>query len=158
MRSVVLSTNVYKLKQSRLKMVLEGIERRLVEGGRAESITLGHNLWIEHLLPQAWRTVAEWSLPTEVDDPTKAGLERDHLLHTIGNLTLTTSKLDIELSNRPWSEKIDRLRQSVLNLNTEICHGYSDRWAEETIQQRGSELGELILEIWPGPESLIISL
>ncbi len=43
-RTTVLNTNVYKLKQSRLKMVLEAIEQKLCEGGRAEKIHLGHNL------------------------------------------------------------------------------------------------------------------
>ncbi len=155
MRSVVLNTNVYKLKQSRLKMVLEAIERKLVEGGRAESITLGHNLWIEHLLPQQWRTVGEWALSSGLHDPTRAGLERDHMLHTLGNLTLTTSKLDIELSNRPWVEKVERLRASVLNLNTQICTRYPTNWDEDTIRDRGAALAELIIEIWPGPSDLV---
>lgn len=155
MRSVVLNTNVYKLKQSRLKMVLEALERRLVEGGRAESITLGHNLWIEHLLPQQWRTVPQWDLPEGLEDPTRAALERDHLLHTLGNLTLTTSKLDIELSNRPWPDKVERLRQSVLKLNTLVCVRYADEWNEETIRMRGTELAELAIAIWPAPETLL---
>lgn len=155
MRSVVLNTNVYKLKQSRLKMVLEAVERRLVEGGRAESITLGHNLWIEHLLPQQWVVVDEWSLPAGIEDPTRAALERDHFLHTLGNLTLTTSKLDIELSNRPWPEKVARLRESVLNMNTRICSTYADAWNENTIRARGEELADLIVQIWPGPDALL---
>ena len=155
MRQVVLNTNVYKLKQSRLKMVLEAIERRLVEGGRAESITLGHNLWIEHLLPQTWRTVEEWGLAEGIEDPTRAAMERDHLLHTVGNLSLTTSRLDIELSNRPWADKIQRLRQSVLNLNTQICTDFPEGWDEATIRRRGSKLGEMILETWPSPQTLL---
>ncbi|MCY3635854.1 MAG: DUF262 domain-containing HNH endonuclease family protein [bacterium] len=157
-RHVALNTNVYKLKQSRLKMVLEAIERQLVEGGRAESITLGHNLWIEHLLPQTWNTVNEWSLPDGLEDPTRAGLERDHLLHTIGNLTLTTSRLDIEMANRPWTEKVDRLRQSVLNLNTDICTEYTYEWSEDTIRHRGSRLAEHIIEVWPSPQTLLDDL
>lgn len=156
-RSVVLNTNVYKLKQSRLKMVLEAIERRLVEGGRAESITLGHNLWIEHLLPQTWQTVPEWSLPPETVDRTKAAQTRDHLLHTLGNLTLTTSKLDIELSNLPWPQKLQRLKASVLNLNTHICVEYTDGWDESRIHARGSQLAEHIIAIWPSAETLLAS-
>lgn len=155
MRSVVLNTNVYKLKQSRLKMVLEALKRRMVEGGRAEAITLGHNLWIEHLLPQEWRPSAAWQLPAGLPDPTRAGLERDHLLHTIRNLTLTTSKLDIEMSNRPWPQKVERLRASVLKLNTAICVRYGDRWDESTIRDRRSQLAELIIDIWPGPSTLL---
>src|SRR5215213_6081739 len=120
-------------------MVLEALERRMVEGGRTESITLGHNLWIEHLLPQEWRSVTAWQLPSGLADPTRSGLERDHLLHTLGNLTLTTSRLDIELSNRPWPDKVERLRASVLKLNTDICVRYLDNWSEDTIRARGTQ-------------------
>jgi hypothetical protein len=136
-------------------MVLEGVERRLVEGGRAESVTLGHNLWIEHLLPQQWHTVPAWSLPAGLDDPTRASLGRDHLIHTLGNLTLTTSKLDIELSNRPWPDKVRQLRHSVLNLNTQICTSYPHSWNDETIRARGEALAEHIIVIWPSPAALL---
>lgn len=158
-RSVVLNTNVYRLKQSRLRMILEALERRLVSGGRAESITLGHNIWIEHLLPQEWRSVTAWALPSGVPDPTQAALDRDHLLHSLGNLTLTTSRLDIELSNRPWPDKVERLRASVLKLNTDICVTYgSAPWNEEAIRTRGAQLADLIIETWPGPQRLLAEI
>jgi hypothetical protein len=97
MRAAVLTTNIYKLKQSRLKMVLEGIDVHRSRTGNTETISLGHALWIEHLLPQSWRSESAWALPEGLADPTRAVLERDHKLHTLGNLTLTTSKLDINL-------------------------------------------------------------
>jgi hypothetical protein len=154
-RATVLNTNVYKLKQSRLKMVLEAIEQKLCEGGRAEKIHLGHNLWIEHLLPQSWMTVAEWSLPAGIDGPTAAAQRRDHLIHTLGNLTLTTSKLDIELSNRPWAEKVVQLRQSVLQLNATVGVQGLEVWDESAIAQRGNSLTDLMIQIWPGPDRML---
>ncbi|HVE47597.1 MAG TPA: DUF262 domain-containing protein [Acidimicrobiales bacterium] len=154
-RHTVLNTNVYKLKQTRLKMVLEAIEQKLCEGGRAEKIALGHNLWIEHLLPQTWSTVPEWALPPDVADPTAAAQHRDHLLHTLGNLTLTTSKLDIELSNRPWSEKVAQLRQSVLQLNATFGDNGAETWNEDTIRMRGNSLTDLMINIWPGPDQML---
>lgn len=154
-RTTVLNTNVYKLKQSRLKMVLEALEQKLCEGGRAEKIALGHNLWIEHLLPQTWTTVPEWALPTDAPDPTAAAQTRDHVLHTLGNLTLTTAKLDIELSNRPWAEKLTRLRQSVLQLNATLGVQGPGTWNEQTIAARGNALTDLMIEIWPGPERML---
>lgn len=101
-RFAVMNTNVYKLKQSRLKMILEAIDVHRSQGGNTETITLGHSLWIEHLLPQTWDGAPTWALPGDLTDPTAAALARNHTLHTLGNLTLTTSKLDISLSNRPW--------------------------------------------------------
>jgi hypothetical protein len=154
-RSAVLNTNVYKIKQSRLKMILEALERHSVSDGRTEAMSLGHDLWIEHLLPQTWRNTSGWSLPADVADPTQASLDRDHILHTLGNLTLTTSKLDIELSNRPWSEKVIEIQKhSSLAINRDLLVRYPDRWGEATIRERGARLPEDMLSIWPGPLSL----
>jgi hypothetical protein len=159
MRSAVLSTNVYKLKQSRLKMVLEGIDREMVSGGQTETMTLGHNLWIEHLLPQAWRQAPGWALPDGLPDPTRTSLERDHLLHTLGNLTLTTARLDIGLSNRPWVEKIEQIQKhGSLALNRELVDRHPAAWDEAAIHERGLRLADMIVAIWPGPDAMLASL
>ncbi len=100
-------------------------------------------------------TVPEWALPVDVDDPTAAAQRRDHLLHTLGNLTLTTSKLDIELSNRPWSTKLIQLRQSVLQLNATLGVQGPAVWDEGTIAQRGNLLTDLMVQIWPGPDTIL---
>jgi hypothetical protein len=156
MHTAVLHTNVYKLKQSRLKMILEAIERHLAQGGLTETVALGRSLWIEHLLPQGWRMSLAWALPSGIDDPTRAGLERDHLLHTLGNLTLTTDKLDIALSNQPWTAKVRELAQhSSLGLNRAICQQYPDHWDEQTILVRGKALTEHIIALWPGPDRML---
>jgi hypothetical protein len=153
--SAILNTNIYQLKQGRLKMVLEGIERYQAASGKTETVDLGHALWIEHLLPQGWRAEPAWALPEGLEDPTRASLDRDHLLHTLGNLTLTTSKLDIGLSNKPWATKVEELKQhSALALNRDIFTTYVDSWDESTIRERGTRLADLVLAAWPGPEAL----
>jgi NAD(P)-dependent dehydrogenase (short-subunit alcohol dehydrogenase family) len=155
-RSLVLNTNVYRLKASRLKMVLEAVDRQMASGGLSETFTLGHNLWIEHLLPQTWRGTSGWSLPADLDDPAEAGAQRDHLLHTLGNLTLTTSKLDIELSNKPWAEKLVQIRSAAsLALNRDVVTRYEERWDESTIRERGGRLANALIDVWPGPERLL---
>jgi hypothetical protein len=152
-RSSILNTNVYRLKQSRLVMILEAIERYMVDDGRSEVMKLGNALWIEHLMPQGWRLSEAWRLPSNVEDPTAAGLNRDHIIHTLGNLTLTTSKLDIELSNRPWNEKLAALEtSSALALNREVL-AHRQPWDEAAIRQRGERLAERALAIWPGPDT-----
>ena len=156
MRSAVLNTNIYKLKQSRLKMVLEGIDVHRSRTGNTETISLGHALWIEHLLPQGWRTEPAWGLPVGLEDPTRAALERDHKLHTLGNLTLTTSKLDISLSNRPWSEKLAELNlHTSLQLNRDLVAQALAAWAEADIEKRGAQLADDIVTIWPHGDSLL---
>jgi hypothetical protein len=149
-RAAVLNTNIYKLKQSRLKLILEAIDVHRSKGGNTETISLGHALWIEHLLPQSWRTEPAWALPADVEDASRAALERDHKLHTLGNLTLTTSKLDISLSNRPWTEKLAQLGlHTSLQMNRDLISAASPVWNEQTIAARGAQLAEDIIAIWP---------
>jgi len=149
-RSAVLNTNVYKLKQSRLKLILEAIDVHRSSTGNTETISLGHALWIEHLLPQSWRSEPAWALPADVEDASQAAIERDHKLHTLGNLTLTTSKLDIGLSNRPWTEKLAQLGlHTSLQLNRDLVAAAPPRWDEDAIAVRGAALAQDVISIWP---------
>jgi hypothetical protein len=154
--SAVLNTNIYKLKQSRLKMVLEAIDVFRSQGGHTETITLGHSLWIEHLLPQGWREEPAWALPADLADPTRAALTRDHKLHTLGNLTLTTSKLDISLSNRPWPEKVAALNaHTALQLNRDLVSAAPPVWDEDQIEARATAMAADLIRIWPSPSALV---
>jgi len=149
-RSAVLNTNVYKLKQSRLKLILEAIDVHRSSTGNTETISLGHALWIEHLLPQSWRSEPAWALPADVEDASQAAIERDHKLHTLGNLTLTTSKLDIGLSNRPWTEKLAQLGlHTSLQFNRDLVAAAPPRWDEDAIAVRGAALAQDVISIWP---------
>lgn len=155
-RSAVLNTNIYKLKQSRLKMILEGIDVHRSQSGNTETISLGHSLWIEHLMPQSWRTEPGWALPADVEDPTRATLERDHKLQTLGNLTLTTSKMDIGLSNKPWPVKLEALRlHTSLQLNRDLVAEAPAVWSEHEIEERGARLAADIISIWPHGPALL---
>ena len=155
-QAAVLNTNIYKLRQSRLKMILEGIDIFRSQNGNVEVVTLGHSLWIEHLLPQGWREDSAWALPSSPADRTAAAQNRDHKLHTLRNLTLTTAKLDITMSNKPWAEKLEMLRLSTaLQLNRDLISQAPPTWDEEAIEGRGRELAADILEIWPSAEALL---
>jgi len=150
LQNAVLNTNIYKLKQSRLKLILEAIDVARSNTGNTETISLGHSLWIEHLLPQSWRTEPAWALPPGLPDPSQSALERDHKLHTLGNLTLTTSKLDISLSNKPWPEKLDQLElHTSLQLNRDLIAAAPTSWDESRIADRGKQMAADIIRIWP---------
>ena len=69
----------------------------------------------------------------------------DKYLNTIGNLTLTGH--NSKLSNRPFKEKKDILRDSPLSLNRDITQ--IERWDETTIISRANDLSEKALKIWP---------
>ena len=138
------------LTRGRLRLVLEGIEHRLRSSGKSEQTDVPRNLTIEHLIPVGW-SQDKWPLPKDVDT-VAATYQRNTLIHTIGNLTLATQKLNSSMSNDPWACKREELQEhSVLLLNNELLSHTS--WSEETIRSRGRRMAELVSERWPGPAS-----
>ena len=130
--------------------MLEGAERRLRSSGKSEQTDVPRNLTIEHLMPTGWRK-EEWPLPKNVDT-VAATYQRNTLIHSIGNLTLATQKLNSSMSNDPWASKRDELQEhSVLLLNNEPLTQPS--WDEEAIRSRSRRMAELASERWPGPAS-----
>ena len=78
----------------------------------------------------------------------EAKAERERLIHTIGNLTLVTGKLNQSLSNAPWAEKRERLNTySGLRLKDSITS--EEVWNEETIKERSRYLAKVAAEVWP---------
>ena len=145
------SSPLYRLlTRGRLRLVLEGIEARLRASGKSEQPDVPINLTIEHLMPVGWRE-EEWPLPDGVDEDA-AVYQRNTLIHTIGNLTLVTQKLNSSLSNSPWEHKRDGLQEhSVLLLNNELMS--ESAWNEESIRSRSQRMADLVCEVWPGPNS-----
>src|SRR5258708_23747235 len=83
---------------------------------KGENIHILGNLTIEHVMPQSWEE--NWPLPFDTD-PITARIERDTLLHTFGNLTLLTQKLNTSVSNGSYVDKRPAIAlQSKLGLNT----------------------------------------
>ena len=138
------------LTRGRLRLVLEGVERQLRSSGKAEQPTVPTNLTIEHLMPVGW-CKETWPLPEGVDTDA-ATYERNTLIHSIGNLTLATQKLNSSMSNAPWKIKRDELQEhSVLLLNNELLT--RPTWDEEPILSRSRRVAELVSARWPGPTS-----
>lgn len=134
---------------SRLRMVLEAVEDHRISQSMAAYPHAPRRLWIEHIMPQKWQT--HWPLP--LDAPEEDHRKRDHALTTLGNLTLTTSALDISLSNSRWEKKRESLKKhDNLLLNKDLLDRVSDRWDEGTIEKRGMYLAEIICKVWPSAE------
>ena len=133
-----------------MRLILEGIERQFRSSGKTEQPAVPRNLTIEHLLPVGWGR-DEWPLPEGVDTDA-ATYRRNTLLHSIGNLTLVTQKLNSSMSNDAWECKRDELQEhSVLLLNNELLAQSS--WSEDTIESRSQRMAELVWQRWPGPDS-----
>lgn len=139
-----------RLSRGSLRMVLEAIEdhRRgfigTTDGLGGERVARGKS-HIEHILPQNWQ--AHWPLGS------KTAEERDRLLHSIGNLTLLTGKLNSTVSNAAWTLKRDALHaHDVMKLNLALLDAAGDAWDEDLIQRRTALLIGDILTIWPAPQ------
>ena len=132
--------------------MLEGVERRLRLSEKSEQPDVPKNQTIEHLMPVGWDK-RDWPLPEGVDAD-EAAYERNILIHSIGNLTLATQKLNSSMSNGPWEGKRDELQgHSVLLLNNENQLLTQPSWDEETIRSRSRRMAALVSERWPGPDS-----
>ena len=131
--------------RARLRAFLEAIENAFrAETGQPQVERAGFP--IEHILPQKWAD--NWP----VDTP-EAEQERQSRVHRLGNLTLLTSGLNSKVSNGPWSSK----RKALLGHNTIKLTGrlveqtQEHEWNEALIDQRTSDLIDVLLNVWPVP-------
>ena len=141
-----------RLRRGRLRMVLEALEdnrrgwKGSVEGLGGQRVRRGKYA-IEHVMPRKWQ--AHWPLTGGASEEA----ERERLIHTLGNLTLLTHRLNSKVSNGPWSSKREALQEhDVLKLNMDLSHGDSESWGEDSIRKRTEKLTEGVLEIWPVPQ------
>ena len=147
-----------RLGRGRLRMVLEAVEDHQ-RGWRIGIPALGDErvargkLAIEHVMPRKWQS--KWR------DGTVDEAERDRLIHTMGNLTLLTSRLNSKVSNGPWigEHGKDGKREGleahdVLLLNRELlkkAQKAGDKWTDQAIRDRTQEMINTIIAIWPVP-------
>jgi hypothetical protein len=142
-----------RLGGGRVRMVLEAVEDHLRgwrdgrEGLGGQRVARG-TFGVEHVMPRKWG--AHWPLP-----PGTTEAERDRLIHTFGNLTLVTKRLNSALSNGPWLGVNGKRRaleaHDVLLLNRELLKSAGDEWTNEMIRARTRATVEAILGIWPVP-------
>jgi hypothetical protein len=148
------------IKQQRLRAILGALEMKF-RTARHEDVSLPSRLEIEHVMPRGWRY--HWDDGAGQDSGLAA--ERDKLVNTIGNLTLVTQKLNVALSNRPWTDVAAYVvapngkdaglgkrsllgRYSVLVLNKEIVDGHVDEWTDGDIRERSTRLAEAVTRVW----------
>jgi hypothetical protein len=132
-------------------MLLEALEAGL-RGPLAETSDVPRDLTVEHVLPQSWE--AHWPLPDGAD-PEEARNERQNLLHTIGNLTLLSSKLNPMVSNGSWETKRAEIsKHTVLHLNKALVE--SEHWDEEAIRARSRALLLRAERLWLHPKPISI--
>lgn len=129
------------LNNPRLQMLLHALDLQL-ETSRQEQVHLQTDLTIEHVYPQQ-PTPGKWDY---IDED-----EGDEVLHQLGNLTLLTKPLNSSVSNGPFSKKRKKIaEQSRLRLNV-YFQKFADEylWGVADIRNRGEELAELAVQVWP---------
>ncbi len=146
------------LTRGRLRIVLEGIEENL-RTDKVESPDAPRNLTIEHIMPRAWRN--RWKYPhegvdgLEKEEQLELERQRDHVIHSIGNLTLVTSGLQPVLSNAPWDCKQGTLNEhSVLFLNKDLLTNPPQKWDECAIEARSRKLAHIAIKAWPHADKI----
>lgn len=139
--------------RSRLVLALAAVERSLYSS-KVEIPEVPTRLSLEHVMPQKWQL--NWGLPAglSIDQEAEATERRQRAIHKLGNLTLTTSPLNSELSNDAWPVKQQALnKHSKLLLNARLIESYRDEFDESSIDARTEEIVRAICRIWPGPEA-----
>ena len=153
LRSELVGLEFYRrIYRSRVRMVYEAIEdymRGWVDGKESKS---GSRIKrakyaIEHVMPRSWQ--AHWPLPKSINE-----LQRDKEIHSLGNLTLLSTKLNSSVSNSAWSEKKKSINEhDLLQLNKRVLRTGETEWTDADIKNRTLELIEIIIKIWPAPEN-----
>lgn len=122
-------------RREKTRLILERLE---AARGHKERVDTA-NLSIEHVMPQS--LTEEWQ--SELGESWEE--DHDELLHTLGNLTLTS--YNSELSNSSFSAKKEKFAQSHLELNRYFEK--VERWTSAEIERRSEALSEFALSLWP---------
>lgn len=138
---------------SKVRAILEALEFSLYSSGWQEFNPVSNpqivsDLTVEHVMPQKWQT--HWPLPEGAD--AEAIERRGRAVHSIGNLTLVTSRFNTALSNEEFSVKRPEITvSSLLGLNAYFQSMDGQNWDEAAILSRAEGLFAQAVKLWPGP-------
>jgi len=142
-RNALLTENAFnRFPRPRLRMLLEAVEDNY-RAGHNYPPTPRRGFHVEHVMPQRWET--NWHV-----SGLEAELERGAHIHRLGNLTLLTASLNIDVSNGPWEAK--RLKFSEFDTFLMNRSFPADApWDESLIDARTHTMVDAILATWPVP-------
>ena len=122
-------------KRSRTKLILIGLEQSFENNEAPET----KDAQLEHLMPQT--LTDEWKNHLGADYQEIY----DMLLESFGNLSITKSNQN--LSNKPFAEKKDILKDSNYELNKKVME--YENWNRDSILDRESILVDMATTTWP---------
>lgn len=154
LRRVLNVSPIYRtMRRGRLRMILEAVEDHRrgwdLPQSMHEQRVVRNYCTIEHVMPQDWGR--NWPAASQAEQE-----ERSELIHTLGNLTLTTQALNSSVSNGPWigaNGKRDALKKnSSLMITHDVVEMGDPDWTPVLIRERTTKIIDDIIEIWPVPE------
>jgi hypothetical protein len=99
-------------------------------------------------MPRAWEE--HWPLAENAKEDEVTF--RNHMLQTIGNLTLLTQALNTTESNAAWPVKKHALiKYSKLLMNSHVQ--FEEVWDEKAILKRSRLIAERAKLLWPRPQA-----
>jgi hypothetical protein len=128
-------------------LILKWIEQSLGDN----EVEFSDDFTIEHVMPQ--RLTPAWKAELRRGARRGDNLAYLHaqLLHTLGNLTLTKTERNGEMSNKSFQDKKRVLARSGLQMTKDITKKHV--WGPEDIRTRSNIMVERIIKNWPGPRS-----
>lgn len=129
--------------------ILYFIETKIRDKVKYSTQLLGLNKYsLEHMMPKKWRN--HWDKPETKEEQDR----RDKLLLTMGNLTIITQNLNAAIRDAEWSIKLNGkgykggLRRYGTGIQIAADALSKDVWNEESIEERGKYLFELVTMIY----------
>ena len=103
---------------------------------------------LEHMMPQKYQK--HWPLPPSMDAE-----EREHRIHTLGNMAMLPHSLNSSVSNSSWKQKKEGNKNAAglkdlasdIEILSEVLK--ENTWDEQKIYQRSLWLADKVAEIWP---------
>lgn len=150
LRRGILENDAYKIApRSRLVDILWELEKAS-RSQKAEQVTRPDGLWVEHVLPQTW--TVDWPFAdqdfADHSSPEPHAVARRAKLHTLGNLTLLTSELNQDVSNKKFVKKKQKFSKHTGLFLNKWFEEY-EVWGEKELEERGQHLADLAIGIWP---------
>ncbi len=143
LRQRLATNNIYRQSNlRRLLFVLQTLNRHLSAGSGGYTV-LDAPPTVEHIMPQVPGKRWQAELGRDWQD-----VHREYL-NVIGNLTIVTQTWNSKLSNAPFAEKSEQLRQNALRLNSDYFSCDITVWSVSAIQDRTDWLTELAIRVWP---------
>lgn len=111
---------------------------RTYEGLKSPGISPNKMNHVEHIVPKAYHSQADWAHISWDDHTTK--------LNNLGNLTLLLDKSNMSIGNKGWAIKEPELRKSDLKMNKEIVGKEHTQWGNKEINARCADIANYLYD------------